>query len=643
MSSSSLLRAILVGVAVVVTVRAAAAFGDTPVLELGGTKAIERLAPYLQSWTDCTGPSSLERALSARRAGEFAPTGSRAPNHGYSSCVHWLWLEARDPDTNGRIWLLLLENATGASMDVYVTQGAQGGASRSFHRAEPWPHRFPAVRLGNISANGATVLVRAKAEDVAAFPLELAELRQLAQIDRQEEIVMGLFYGAMLFAILFSSLVAVYLRDGTSVAYAAFLACLAGFEASVDGVGRLVLWAKAGFVDRVSVALFCGLTIVTSMVFASRFLRLRQTLPAADRWFRVPIAAGFALAAGSLFAPARLIGALGSVFASVTVLVLAGTIMVSLRRRVPQSGYFVLACGSMCAGVLVNAGRNFGLLPATLLTSYGHRLGAVSMMTLLSCALVARFARSQQGKAAAERRAWESRMDALTQAKQSAEFKLQALQAQINPHFLFNTLSSVAGLIAESPERAREVVLRLATLFRHTLDSSVRRWVTLEQELSTVRLYLELQKMRFEHRLQVEIDVDPLLLDVHLPGLLLQPLVENAVKHGLQRTGSTGNVRVAGRADHGRCRLTVEDDGIGMTGSGADADGHGLRSVRERLRLAYDDDFEMELGTGARLGLRIDISIPMCHEVAGSGGTPSPLPERQRGEPASSDAKAVRL
>lgn len=188
------------------------------------------------------------------------------------------------------------------------------------------------------------------------------------------------------------------------------------------------------------------------------------------------------------------------------------------------------------------------------------------------------------------------------------EAELQALQSKINPHFLFNTLNSIASLIAENPKAAEATVEKLSELFRYTLKNAENSTVTLAEELEVVRTYLEIEKVRFGDRLQYEITCDDHLRDFRMPALIIEPLVENSVKHGIAKQVNGGKVLVAAKEMEGKCVIAVEDNGKGFQEGAADG-GFGLRSVEERLRLRY--------GEGASLLItgddhtRIVITIPL--------------------------------
>ena len=149
--------------------------------------------------------------------------------------------------------------------------------------------------------------------------------------------------------------------------------------------------------------------------------------------------------------------------------------------------------------------------------------------------------------------------------RQITEAELRALRAQINPHFLFNSLNTIADLIVTDPARAEQMTVQLAKVFRHLLSNSDRQMITVSEELEFLRAYLEIEAMRFDDRLSVSFDIDAATTNETVPSLILQPVVENALKHGLARKVGPGALRISVRREDGFLRLTVEDDGPGFT------------------------------------------------------------------------------
>ena len=192
-----------------------------------------------------------------------------------------------------------------------------------------------------------------------------------------------------------------------------------------------------------------------------------------------------------------------------------------------------------------------------------------------------------------------------------ARAELRALRAQVNPHFLFNTLNSIASLIAEDPRAAEEVVTQLAEVFRYALTSSDGDTARLGDELAFLRSYLAIEQVRLGERLRVVEHIDPALLAAAIPPLLLQPLVENAVRYAVAARTKGGTITIEARREAGALVMVVADDGPGFT-EGAAPQGHGvgLESVRERMRLAgAGHAFAIDTAPGS--GTRITLTLPL--------------------------------
>ncbi|HZP04811.1 MAG TPA: histidine kinase [Terracidiphilus sp.] len=196
------------------------------------------------------------------------------------------------------------------------------------------------------------------------------------------------------------------------------------------------------------------------------------------------------------------------------------------------------------------------------------------------------------------------------------EARLDALQRQINPHFLFNTLNSIAALVRSKPELAREMTVKLANILRALLNDH-DTFVPLRQELSFTDDYLDIEVVRFgTEKLKVEKEIDPRTLDVLVPGILLQPLIENSIKHGLEPRIHGGTVTLRSRLQGGRVLIEVADDGVGMGNRPASAlrrtgAGIGMKNVQERLEVLYGDQAHFSVVSNPGRGTRVSIEIPV--------------------------------
>jgi sensor histidine kinase YesM len=197
---------------------------------------------------------------------------------------------------------------------------------------------------------------------------------------------------------------------------------------------------------------------------------------------------------------------------------------------------------------------------------------------------------------------------------------LKALQAQIHPHFLFNALNSLYGVIPREAKGARQTVLNLADILRYFLQSE-RTWIPLEEELNIIRAYLEVERLRLGERLETEIDAVPEAAGHLIPMLSVQPLVENAVKHGISRQAGGGAVRLrVGYAD-GWLEVVVSDTGPGFAeepAAGGGGHGLGLENVNRRLQLCYGEESRLRIESSAD-GAVVSFRVPakQAAEVAG--------------------------
>jgi len=192
------------------------------------------------------------------------------------------------------------------------------------------------------------------------------------------------------------------------------------------------------------------------------------------------------------------------------------------------------------------------------------------------------------------------------------EAELKALRTQVDPHFLFNTLNTIADLISTNPNQAERMTERLAECFRYALANHSRALSTLDEELGFARQYLEIEQVRFGDRLRVQLSRGDALGDEEMPSLLLQPLLENAIRHGLAPVREGGCVSVQAHREGERLHLRIEDDGVGLKPGFADHTGIGLRNVQDRLRTLYAQTAEFLIGArpGGR-GTTVTIVIPL--------------------------------
>jgi LytS/YehU family sensor histidine kinase len=232
--------------------------------------------------------------------------------------------------------------------------------------------------------------------------------------------------------------------------------------------------------------------------------------------------------------------------------------------------------------------------------------GLLSYLVLYVAALGIGYALDSKERLARERMQSARLSEALSKAQ------LNALRRQIEPHFLFNALNSIAGLVRENRnEAAVKMIAGLSDFLRRVIEDNNRQEVPLSEEVEFLQKYLEIQKVRFADRLAVQLQVPSELLRSQVPSLILQPMVENAIKHGIAKRAHGGEIRISAFRSNGTLTLKVYNDGPSLsTDANTAGAGVGISNVRTRLQSLYGDGFEMKLTNEGPHGVEASVSLP---------------------------------
>lgn len=188
--------------------------------------------------------------------------------------------------------------------------------------------------------------------------------------------------------------------------------------------------------------------------------------------------------------------------------------------------------------------------------------------------------------------------------------QLQSLKMQLQPHFLFNTLHAISELVYEDPDAADRMITRLGDLLRLSIDASVAQEISLQEELEFLRAYVEIEQTRFQDNLTVRMQIEPDTLDAQVPNLLLQPLVENAIRHGTAARTGAGEIMITAARENGTLRLVVKDNGKGLSTERPVREGVGVGNTRARLQQLYGEAHRFELRNGSGGGVVATVEIP---------------------------------
>lgn len=189
--------------------------------------------------------------------------------------------------------------------------------------------------------------------------------------------------------------------------------------------------------------------------------------------------------------------------------------------------------------------------------------------------------------------------------QQQTAFELELLRAKVNPHFLYNVHNTIAGLIPKDPQKAEELVLLLSRFFRFTLNKNSTTFHTVTDELEIITTYLHMQQIRYGNKMHYTIQAEPQTLQLQLPSFILQPLVENAVKHGIETSTANGTIQVTLSLQHNHLLITISDSGPPFPNT--PGTGLGLQLIRNKLKLLYNTNFNMELNNTPAKHVRLTI------------------------------------
>ena len=293
-----------------------------------------------------------------------------------------------------------------------------------------------------------------------------------------------------------------------------------------------------------------------------------------------------------------------------------------IERRIPYAGLHL--CFSVVFSILATVLEVpvlllLGVFPArtppplvtaiSIFLSFGIQGGVLRYWAVIALDAVYR---SQKNSKIREREALELKVQASELAQQLATAQLSSLKMQLQPHFLFNTLGAITVLIQQQKTaQAEAMVEKLGDLLRLTLEDVEAQEIPLWRELEFLRLYLSIEQVRFEDRLKVRIASPPDLSDILVPHMVLQPIVENAVRHGLGESEEAVTIEVGTTRTEGSLALVVSDDGPGLQSSTPSRSGIGLRNTRNRLARLYGDSARLVVEPAAGRGVRVTVTLPI--------------------------------
>ena len=505
-------------------------------------------------------------------------------NGGYASSAVWLHVRLFKPVANCNTWVLHLQNHLLDTVDIYhiikdsIALYARGGRMQK----QQWPALSgfkPACVIPRFDNGPIDLLIKIKTRDVLAVSLCLTEFGRYQEQNNISNIFYGIYFGAVILTMILNLALYFTAHYHTSFWYSFYVGTFGLFQAFTLNLINLTR-IEDTWLLQVLMPLSAGLCLFSGSLFVKHFLELDKRC-LSSRALVYSSVLGLSISVLAPFDAGRTASIWTSIIAPLFVIMIAVIASIYIKK-IPRPALFLSTGTSLLAlSILLNTLKNFGLLPVNLFTEHGTIIGSAVEFTILAIALVDRITVLQKQTISADKK--------LEQIERMAvESRLKLLQTQINPHFLFNTLNTIAELTSTDPEKAENVILQLSKFFRYTLTASQTPLIQLEEEIAIVRAYLDIQKERFGARLSYEIIVENELTDVLAVGMTLQTIVENAIKYGISSCNKGGSISIICAIIEDNVRIQVSDTGPGFEkNSSINSTGHGLNSVRERLVLSF--------------------------------------------------------
>lgn len=559
----------------------AAGAADPPPLVVDGQPFLTGLGGHLALFEDPSGTLTVDDVLSQPQASRFAPARGAVPSLGFTKSAIWLRVDIQSRSTRDETVLVELGMSRMRQFEWFVVDQGRVASSLACGTADagarPRP-RHPTISLVIPAGGKRTVYARAASDASIWLPLMAGAPMEFEQFAARRDFRDFFIAGFWLALVLLS--LGLWTVGGRNGLYLSVAAAMIFGLLQVVIFNGIYAWLGAPWADWFS---YQGLQVCV-MLFVMAFARFGQDYLGWGNLYpleRNALRATYILCGAAAIVVAIVPYALSVRFVLpleiLALTVPAGVAMsVALRRRGRGMILFLLALLVLLAAVVLLVLQFFSIIPVLLAPSamMNVTLPSVFFIFLLS-------------GAAAQRAVLQMRAEVAAMQSAQTEARLEALRYQLNPHFLFNTLTTIEELSHIAPARIPRLIGRLADFLRLRLDPVRSSSITLEQELASVRAYLDIEKVRFEERLGVDYDIAPEAEKCLVPELILTPLVENAVKYGFEDS-EVLRIRIAAHVHNGTLSLRVENNGrLQPRRRRAPGVGVGTENIRERLALEY--------------------------------------------------------
>ncbi len=567
-------------------------------------------------YKDSSGKMELEEALEKLKQGEWLYHKNETFSFGTSASTYWIRIPLGQITPQVYKQYISIYNPTVTKAVLYLPVLEKG---KTVYRTFPsgWyfgetkqgeGFSYPVFQWQENTDFSKDVYIQLYSDFTQNYRITFLSDNEFKKTLKRNILFHGILFGVLSAVALQNLITFFFLKNRSNLFYFLYIFFMLIYQGCLLGIYNIFFPAYSKWIMGNTIT-FSLVVMASALIFYRDFFKTKQYFPIYDRiirWLMLFIFVGFVLLLTNQFVIANVYAHSISIIGSLLVMFVT---LQAYRKGFEQAGLFMLGWCFMIVGLVISFFRNSGWLPNNVVTLNITMIAVVVQSVLLSVALVQMIQILTEEK--------EKALKKYRVAEESAQsHEIAFLHAQIKPHFLYNALNVIIGLCGIDSERASELLQDLSDFLRHSFDfHEEQKLVSLQEELEYVQAYVRIEQTRFRNKLDVIFELDE-VLGLEIPPLVLQPLVENAIIHGIRKKNGAGTIRIRGTEEDGAYRIEVKDNGSGMSveqietvlsENWCQGRGVGITNINKRLKKIYGQGLEIESvqGEGTAILFRI--------------------------------------
>jgi sensor histidine kinase YesM len=571
---------------------------------------------------DTTGDLTFKEISSENLKNNFIVHKGSTISNGYSKSTWWFRIKLKDSYKPDLKKIFSINNPVIEKTILYLPQNVKGHEDYYIMKAG-WGFKnntddigfiYPVFQIPQNTNLRGYMYIQSKSLYTQNYEFKIMQHEEFEDLRQLSLFFIGILFGVLIAMLLYNLMISMFLRDVTYVYYSMFIFTMIIYQSGFTGVINIFKWKLAYLIEQYLVMI--GVFMYLALVFFIRsFLKTNKNIPKHDKFLKISIGFMIGIITTILLGYEHFATVISPILIIIfTILFLSATIA-CLHRGVREARYVIIAWSVMIIAGIVFVLRGFGFINQNLFIMNFSLASAAIESILLSVALADRIKILREEK--------DSAFILFEGAERSSKLhEISFLQAQIKPHFLYNALNVIATLCRIEPLKARELILDLSSYLHHTFDiNNTSEYITFEEELEFIEAYVRIEKARFREKLKVEYEVEE-TSELMLPKLILQPLVENAIRHGIRKKEQGGTVIIRAKNEKECFVIEVDDNGVGMDQQQLEkiqntnfqrGKGIGVVNIRLRLKEIYGTDLKIksEVGKGTLVSFKIHRNLSL--------------------------------